>query len=154
MAPSMPGAVAAARNISGGVNPPALLVCDCPVRRNRSGSRGPLSRLLGGHFHILGTLQRAYTHILIYQSKSTQTLESHSFLERALRHVGWTWPARTLTWAGSCQTWRKRERSSSRTYTLFQEPCALSYTKEVVIITDEPALVAEPGWLLSSRRAR
>ena len=35
------------------VNPSALLVCNCPVRRNRSGSRGPLSRLLGGYFHNL-----------------------------------------------------------------------------------------------------
>ena len=72
--------------------------------------KGPLEPPLGGHFHILGTLQRAYTNILIYQSKSTPTLESHSFLERALRHVGWTWPARTSTWAGSCQTWSKREK--------------------------------------------
>ena len=59
-----------------------------------------MSRLLGGHFHNLGTLQRAYANIPIYQSKSTPTLESHSFLERVLRHVRDTWPASNAVLSG------------------------------------------------------
>ena len=82
-------AVARARNISGGVNPSALLVCNCPVRRNRSGSRGPLSRLLGGHFHQPDSaLQRAWKQPVIHHSEYN-IVESHSFLERVLTHVAW-----------------------------------------------------------------
>ena len=87
------------------VNPPA----HCPVHRNHSGSRGPLSRLLGGHFHNLGTLQRAYANILIYQSKSTPTLESHSFLERVLLHDCHTWPVSTVALGRIVLDDKKRE---------------------------------------------
>ena len=42
---------------------------------------------------------------------------------------------------------------SPRTYTLLSDHCAIRFTiyfaTEVVIFTDEPALVAEPGWLQS-----
>ena len=89
-------AVAQARNISGGVNPSATL----PGARNRFGSRGPLSRLLGGHFHNLDcTLQRACYNRLFTTVNNT-SLEGHSFLERVLRHVGDTWPASNAVLSG------------------------------------------------------
>ena len=151
-------AVARARNISGGVNPPALLVCYCPVRRNRSGSRGPLSRLLGGHFHQLDSaLQRAWKQPDIHHSEY-DIVESHSFLERVLTHVAWQYFRTGQDRVGGGKEYHllstKPRTYSSRPNTLLQEHCAFYYATEVVIFTDEPALVAEPGWLLYSRLTR
>ena len=39
-------------------------------------------------------------------------------------------------------------------YAIISDHCAIYFAIEVVILTDEPALVAEPGWLRISRLTR
>ena len=147
-------AVAQARNISGGVNPSASL----PGAPQPSRLEGPLEPPFGRTFSQPCTLQRAYANTKIYQSKSTFLLESHSFLERVLTHVAWQYIRTGRDRVGGEKEDHHRFTDSNkhgpickRPNTLFQEHCAFYYAKEVVIIIDEPALVAEPGWLLFSR---
>ena len=148
-----PGAVAVAeaRNILGGVNPPVQL----PTARNRSGSRGPLSRLLGGHLHLIAR-SRELANPRTFTIVNIPSLRAIAF---------WNVCAVALALGRSvcvaCQCWKRSRSSSSIHGPIQQDPirywykhCAFSYAKEVVIITDEPALVAEPGWLLYSRLAR
>ena len=116
--------------------------------------KGPLEPPLGGHFHHTDSaLQRAWKQPVIHHSEYN--------LWRAIAF--WNVHCGTLAGRGPpghrpgrdrARRGGKRERSSSRTYTLSRRPCALNHTIEVVIITDEPALVAEPGWLLFSRLTR
>ena len=68
-----------------GVNPSVKL----PAAPQPFGSKGPLSRLLGGHFHLLDSaFQRAWKQPVIHHSEYN-IVESHSFLERVLTHVAW-----------------------------------------------------------------
>ena len=97
---------------------------------------------------------RELTPISIYQSKSPPRLESHSFLERALLHVGDTWLASDLTLSEIVDTEKEKKSGIIIRFTdlyAITNPCAFLYAIEVVIISDEPALVAEPGWLQVSR---
>ena len=141
-----PGAVAVAeaRNILGGVNPPVQL----PTAPQPFWLKGPLEPPLGGHFHHTDSaLQRAWKQPVIHHSEYN--------LWRAIAF--WNVHCGTLAGRGPpghrpgrdrARRGVKRERSSSRTYTLSRRPCALNYTIEVVIITDEPASWGHLGGLL------
>ena len=130
------------------VNPSASL----PGAPQPSRLEGPLEPPFGRTFSQPCTLQRAYANTKIYQSKSTFLLESHSFLERVLTHVAWQYIRTGQDRVGGEKEDHHRFTDSNkhgpickRPNTLFQEHCAFYYAKEVVIIIDEPALVAEPG---------
>ena len=146
-------AVAQARNISGGVNPSVKL----PAAPQPFGSRGPLSRLLGGHLSLIAR-SRELAYNRLFTTVNTISLRASAFWNVCCstgsgqdRH---TWPV--IAGGGKDHHLRFTDPRtySTRPNTLSEELCAFSYAKEVVNITDEPALVAEPGWLLSSRLAR
>ena len=102
-----PGAVAVAeaRNILGGVNPPVQL----PTAPQPFWLKGPLEPPFGRTFTPDCALQRACIPLIIHHSEYP-IFESHSFLERVCCS-----DTRGLAvasyWSGSC--WRSKRRSSS-----------------------------------------
>ena len=147
-----PGAVAVApaRNISGGVNPSVKL----PAAPQPFRLEGPLEPPVGGHFHLI-----ARSRELAYNRTFT-TVNIPSSRASAFWNVCAVALALGRSVCVACQCWKRSRSSSSIHGPIQQDPirywykhCAFSYAKEVVIITDEPALVAEPGWLQSLRLA-
>ena len=146
-------AVAQARNISGGVNPSAEL----PGAPQPFWLEGPLEPPFGRYFHNL-VRSRELTPI----SRFTRVNQHSYWRAIAFWNVYCYTLACQLLCTGQDRVGREKgdlhhhhlQQVDPRTLTLLQDHCAFSYAKEVVIITDEPALVAEPGWLLSSRLAR
>ena len=156
----MPGAVAAARNISGGVNPSVKL----PAAPQPFWLEGPLEPpIWRTTICFLCTLQRAcyleYSEVLpsVRQIELPQYLSgrAEALWRRALLVPS---AGRGRLRGPSVLDVEKEKRSSTdrlkRTqYAIKGNHCASTYAIEVVNITDEPALVAEPGWLQDQRLA-
>ena len=119
---------------------------------------GPLEPPFGRTLILDCTLQRACLQPIIHHSEYPYHWRASAFWNVCCstsfgqdRH---TWPV--IAGGGKYHHLRFTDPRtySTRPNTLSEELCAFSYAKEVVNITDEPALVAEPGWLLFSRLTR
>merc|ERR1712113_165045 len=85
------------------------LLASSLVHRNRSGSRGPLSRLLGGTFTTLIARSRELANNLIFTIVNTILWIAIAFWNVCADARGLSV---TLYWAGSCRTRKGRSTSS------------------------------------------